>query len=396
MSDTTFHPEQLEPHPLSMAFPSMSAEDFASLVEDIRENGQRLPIVVLDGQALDGRHRLRACLQIGLPPVIEQFKGDDPVAFVLSQNLHRRHLSASQRASAVVACNEWAPLGANQHAGRVGNIAHPQSEESVKAVTNAEMAKLAQVGARTIKDAKAAHKAGLTEAVKDGAMSVSEAAKIARGTPGRPKVATAPATPPAVSPAPNSQAAREEAFKQAAQEANGDFDALTAFEEAQREILQLQAQIKAASADDAKASAMHWQRMSMVADRQRDDAMGRAHKMEQGLKQHAKWLLRIGHHFGEDVPSRVVGVVDAGVRRLGHLVSEGGAGKVLPAVERALREVARRAAGALPTEAMPPAATVPAPIPPISAKVAALVAKSSAPHLLAEDAGVVEEEGITS
>lgn len=43
------------------------------------------------------------------------------------------------------------------------------------------MAKAAQVSDKTIKDAKAAHKAGLSEAVKEGAITVKEAAKVARG-----------------------------------------------------------------------------------------------------------------------------------------------------------------------------------------------------------------------
>lgn len=63
------------------------------------------------------------------------------------------------------------------------------------AKTNAEMAKAAQVSDRTIKDAKAAHKAGLGDVVKQGAMTANEAANVARGKPEKkaPALAAVPA-----------------------------------------------------------------------------------------------------------------------------------------------------------------------------------------------------------
>lgn len=165
----------LKQHPLSAAFPPMGADDFAALVEDIRANGQREPVIVFEGMVLDGWHRYSACVEIGIKA--QQFtfaEGKDPVAFVLSQNLHRRHLTGSQRAAAVVACTEWAPA----HRPKKGETISPFS-------TNDALAKAANVSDRTIKDAKVAHKAGLTDAVKSGAITVNEAAKIARGTPAK-------------------------------------------------------------------------------------------------------------------------------------------------------------------------------------------------------------------
>lgn len=164
-------------HPLSAAFPAMSADDFQALKDDIEVNGQREPVMVFDGMVLDGWHRYRACVELGVKPTQFTFTDDDPVAFVLSHNLHRRHLSASQRAAAVVSCAEWQPPNVKK-TGRV-------EPSSTHAKTNAEMAKVAQVTPRTITDAKVAHKAGLTEVVKAGGMTVKEAAQVARGTPAK-------------------------------------------------------------------------------------------------------------------------------------------------------------------------------------------------------------------
>jgi hypothetical protein len=82
-------------HPLADLFPLMEGTEFANLVADIR---LRQAIVLHEGMILDGRNRDRACREVGLPihPVL--YDGDDPLAFVISQNLYRRHLNESQRA----------------------------------------------------------------------------------------------------------------------------------------------------------------------------------------------------------------------------------------------------------------------------------------------------------
>lgn len=163
-------------HPLSAAFPDMPANDYASLVSDIDANGLREPGWVYEGMILDGWHRYRACEESGRPFTYAEYTGDDPVGLVKSRNLERRHLTASQKAAAVVACNEWAESGSNQHTGKGGG-----SPSAPPSATVAQMAKEAGVGHRTIKQAKQAHDAGLGGAVRDGALSVKAASEIAKG-----------------------------------------------------------------------------------------------------------------------------------------------------------------------------------------------------------------------
>lgn len=93
--------ERLECHPLAEFFPAMAPEEFEELKASIRARGQLTPIVLHpDGRILDGRHRARACYELGLTPVTAEFpdEGMSPLEFVIASNLVRRHLSSSQRA----------------------------------------------------------------------------------------------------------------------------------------------------------------------------------------------------------------------------------------------------------------------------------------------------------
>ena len=70
----------------------------ASLVADIKANGLREPIVLRAGMILDGQNRHAACLAAGIKPTFTVYDGDDALQFVISRNMNRRHLDASQRA----------------------------------------------------------------------------------------------------------------------------------------------------------------------------------------------------------------------------------------------------------------------------------------------------------
>ena len=88
----------LEFHPLAMLFPPLDDAEFEALREDIREYGLREPITVLENKILDGIHRYKACLAVGVEPRFRPYEGDSPLAFVLGLNLRRRHLTPTQRA----------------------------------------------------------------------------------------------------------------------------------------------------------------------------------------------------------------------------------------------------------------------------------------------------------
>lgn len=89
------------PHAFADLFPTMADDELAALKADLTVHGLRQPIVLFEGAILDGRNRYRACREAGVTVRFEQFFGveDDALAFVLSTNLHRRHLSAGQKAA---------------------------------------------------------------------------------------------------------------------------------------------------------------------------------------------------------------------------------------------------------------------------------------------------------
>ena len=155
----------LQQHPLSAAFPSMAEVELQALAIDIETHGQREPAVLLEGMVLDGWHRFLACGLIGTRCRFEEFKGSDPVAFVISRNLHRRHLTASQRAQAVVSANEWRPFGDQR--GGVGK-------------STDQLAKSAEVSEKTIRHAKDAQRAGLGDEVREGKVSAHTAAAVSK------------------------------------------------------------------------------------------------------------------------------------------------------------------------------------------------------------------------
>jgi ParB-like chromosome segregation protein Spo0J len=109
--------EEYEDHPLAALFPLMADDELAGLAEDIRKNGLRNPIMIHEGKILDGRNRYRACKLIGREIKaweVFHLNGKDPLAYVLSQNLHRRHLTPEQRRKVVEAVLKQNPRQSNR------------------------------------------------------------------------------------------------------------------------------------------------------------------------------------------------------------------------------------------------------------------------------------------
>src|SRR5438876_6167567 len=88
-------------HPTVMSPPELSEAEYQELRDDIKARGLREPILRKSGFIIDGRHREKACRELGIEPKFQEYTGIDILAEILSRNLLRRHLTADQRAMLV-------------------------------------------------------------------------------------------------------------------------------------------------------------------------------------------------------------------------------------------------------------------------------------------------------
>lgn len=99
--------------PYADLLPNLQDDEFEALREDIRKRGIIVPIVVDERrQVIDGQHRLRIALELGLPEDVVPFEihaglsdeAREDMAYSL--NLCRRHLRPEQRRDVVARLRE--------------------------------------------------------------------------------------------------------------------------------------------------------------------------------------------------------------------------------------------------------------------------------------------------
>jgi hypothetical protein len=103
--------DQYKVYPAADVFPMMSDEELAALGEDMKKNGQSIPVLCWNGDGngpvlIDGRNRLEAAERIGIDlddVLTETFICKDPVTHIITLNIRRRHLSKQQQAELMVA-----------------------------------------------------------------------------------------------------------------------------------------------------------------------------------------------------------------------------------------------------------------------------------------------------
>ena len=168
------HSLDLENHPLANMFPMLSDDEQRELTADIKKNGQLEPIWLYEGNVLDGRNRYKSCKELGNTPIIKEYTGNDPLAFVLSKNLHRRHLTTGQRSMVAAKIEQF------QHGGSRKN------QDANLHLDRKQVAKSLNVSPRSVANAsKVRTKAvpEVAEAVEAGKLPVSVAAKLSDAPP---------------------------------------------------------------------------------------------------------------------------------------------------------------------------------------------------------------------
>ena len=131
------------PHAFAEILPALSDSDFDSLRESLKTDGYLgPPIYTFEGKILDGVHRYRLCVELGIDPPCVEYTGDNAFRFALNQNIARRHLNESQRA--MVAARLVTPKK-----GR------PKLNASIEAFNQAGSAALLTVSRATVQRAQA-------------------------------------------------------------------------------------------------------------------------------------------------------------------------------------------------------------------------------------------------
>lgn len=160
----------MEFHEYANLFPMMQPDELTDLVADIKQNGLIEPIVLYEDKILDGRNRFLACGEAGVKPHYEYYKGDEPVSYVVSKNLHRRHLNETQRGT----------IGdkiANMRQGERNDI---EPIANLQKVSLNQAADLVNVSKRTISNVRKVRQEApeLMPKLESGEMTAHEAVKI--------------------------------------------------------------------------------------------------------------------------------------------------------------------------------------------------------------------------
>lgn len=163
---------------ISARSPDMDGREFAEFVEDVRTNGQLVPIWIRGDEVIDGRKRLAACRQLGIEPkVVNLDPTQDAERVSRALNILRTHYSPSQRAAFAVE-----RVNATKADGRRLSI----SKNTDAVVTAKRAAQEAGVAEAYVIAAKRVRRDGAPEvfrAVKAGELTLHAAKQITRDVP---------------------------------------------------------------------------------------------------------------------------------------------------------------------------------------------------------------------
>lgn len=174
-------------HPFSEIYPLKEGPPLWEMSDDIKENGQELPVLLFEGKVLDGRRRQLACFRAGVEPKYKEFKGSKIAALkkVRSLNRHRRDMGeADKRLSDL----EFEKIMATLLAETRETSGRPKKDEEGEneTISQADVADAMGVSVETVKDVKVIAEKAIPEvrkAFQDNIISRSDAANVAREAP---------------------------------------------------------------------------------------------------------------------------------------------------------------------------------------------------------------------
>jgi hypothetical protein len=133
-------------HPLADIFPLTEGAEFDALVADIKANGLREKIDLYEGKIVDGRNRYLALQRLEIDPSADPSKyfrkaiyahttggeiapherdNDDRVrAYVISKNIHRRHLTPEQKRDLIAKLLKATPEKSDRQIAKTVKASH--------------------------------------------------------------------------------------------------------------------------------------------------------------------------------------------------------------------------------------------------------------------------------
>lgn len=174
----------MEFHEVANIFPLLEGEEYRKLRDDIKANGLIEPIWTYESKILDGRNRYTACLDAGIEPHYKQYTGSDPISFVVSLNLARRHLTSSQLVPVAIEVEKQLAIEAKkrQQGGQGGILLSQRFEQANEGKATEQAAKMVGTNRQYVSDGKKlAEKAPeLLEQVRSGEITIPQAKKELR------------------------------------------------------------------------------------------------------------------------------------------------------------------------------------------------------------------------
>jgi hypothetical protein len=151
-------------HPIADVWPMMDEAKLAELADDIRKNGQLVPVWLYEGKILDGRNRWAACKIAGVEPKTKEYTGDEPTAFAVAMNDRRRHMNKGALAAVAAELEPFFSADAKRRQREAGKE-HGRGQKVMAKVpepidkkpaapARKEAAKSVGVGERYVQDAK--------------------------------------------------------------------------------------------------------------------------------------------------------------------------------------------------------------------------------------------------
>lgn len=174
----------LKVHPAALLFPLLGKAQYGELLEDIKANGMKYPVLVNKEKdtIIDGRTRYMIANDLDLSEKdipFEVFKGKDEqiVDEIMSRNIHRRHLDPDQRVTIIAKL-----LGPQFQAEAAADKASGKgTEKKGKGDTAQRVAKAAKTTEHKGRQALEVSKhADLVEEVVAGKTKLGKAAKKAK------------------------------------------------------------------------------------------------------------------------------------------------------------------------------------------------------------------------